>query len=484
LLLFTAFIAAAALLAPSRGAAAPAIPDALIAPAVIDALQRAPSVSVIVSLKQDSSPAQPAGRAAITARADRVLASVAAADFQPTYRYGATPAIAGRASAGGVQALAKHPDVLSVALDIPVHASLAQTVPLIRADNATTTFGVTGAGVVVAVLDTGIDTDHPMLADSITHQECFLMFATCPGGPNVAEDGHGHGTHVSGIITSNGPPIGIAPDASIQAYKVLDDTGNGSLADALAAYDHIILNHPEVDLINISFSDNAAHAPGSCESIIPALTADVATTRTMGITSFSASGNTGSKTGIGYPACINDIVSVGATYDANIGPHSCDATTEADKVACFSESDESLDLVAPGSAIESTYKGGGLLTQSGTSMASPAAAAVAALLLESEPSLTPAQVEARLVETGKPVVDSLNGVRSCRVDAYEAVANDGGNVCGAGIASVGGTSEATVPSHGGGGERRAPVAVAILAAAGVAAAALIVRRGRRRRAAD
>ena len=449
LVLIVATVASAAVLSPDlpreRAVSAATVvpPSAKIAPDVLAALQNASTVRVIVSLRAGAAPSARStnARTAIAAAATRALAAVAPGDFQLDRRYEATPAFAGSVTPAGAQALAVQPDVVSVAIDRVVHADLAEAVPLIRADVVQNTLGLTGAGVVVAVLDTGIDTDHPMLADSLIHQECYLVLATCPAGPNVAEDGHGHGTHVSGIITSNGPPIGVAPGASIEAFKVLDDTGNGEFSDILLAYDQIIANHPEVDLINMSLSDGGAYGPGICDLGIPAVTADLAATRAMGITTFAAAGNNHDKAGLGYPACLTDVVSVGAVYDANVGAFSCDATTAADQVTCFSQSDNALDLLAPGAVIQSTYLGGGLANLAGTSMASPAAVGVAALVLQNEPALTPANLEARLKSTGKPIVDPANGVLTCRVDAYAAVVNAGGALCPP-ASSVGGIATA------------------------------------------
>ncbi|MDP3768491.1 MAG: S8 family serine peptidase, partial [Dehalococcoidia bacterium] len=343
---------------------------------------------------------------------------------------------AGTATARGVDALAQDPGVAHVALDVTLQADLAEAVPLINADDVHSSLGRTGEGVTVAVLDTGIDTDHPMLSDDFVYQACFLVESTCPGGGTTgtsAEDGHGHGTHVSGIVTLAGPPVGIAPDASIEAYKVLQNTGSGSFSNVLSAYDDIIVNHPEVDLINMSVSNGGSYAPNGCDGLIPAFTTAVATTRAMGITTFASAGNSSSKTGIGFPACVGDVVAVGAVYDADVGSQAfgacSDPSTAPDQVTCFSQSHPGLDLLAPGARIQSAGIGGGLATLSGTSMSSPAAAAAAALLLESEPALMPADLEARLRETGVPVTDAANNVTSCRVDAYEAVVNDGGPVC-------------------------------------------------------
>jgi subtilisin family serine protease len=398
---------------------------------VMEGLEQAPSARVIVSLRGEAATRKPgnaaAKQSAIAAAEDRALAAVPAPEFEVAHRYRAVAALSGTASATGVRALAAQPDVISVALDREVHADLAQAVPLIRADAAHNLLGATGAGVVAAVLDTGIDTDHPMLADSLVYQACFLTApAVCPGAPNVAEDGDGHGTHVSGIITSNGPPAGVAPGAAIEAFKVLDNYGGGTLADLMLAYDEIIMGHPEVDLINMSLG---GFPVGPCDDILPAFTAQIAAARAMGITTFAAAGNNSNKQGISYPACITDVVSVGAVYDANVGAFGCDTATGADQVTCFSDSSTALDLLAPGATITSTYPGGGLATLSGTSMASPMAVGVAALVLQGEPLLSPTDLETRLKETGVPRADTANGVITCRVDAYEAVINDGGPVC-------------------------------------------------------
>lgn len=410
-----------------------------VAPEVIGALSSASSVSVIVSLADNAPLTPPVDVSALTtdiaASAARVLDSVAPSEFRLTQQYRAVPALAGDATAAGVRALAAQPDVIHIGLNLEVRANLAEAVPLIGADDVHNLLGKTGEGVVVAVLDSGIDTDHPLLLDDINHQMCFLNSGGCPGGDTTgtsAEDGFGHGTHVSGIITSAGPPIGVAPDALIDAFKVLDDSGVGRVNNLIAAYDEIILNHPEVDVINMSLGVNGV-PPGLCDIYIPAFTTAIETTRAMGITTFAASGNSGSKTDISYPACMKQVVSVGAVYDADVGsqswPGCTDPTTAADQVVCFSQSNLSLDLLAPGAKIDSAFLGGGLESISGTSMASPAAAGVAALLLESEPLLTPADVETRLTETGVPVTDAGNGITTCRVDAYEAVLNDGGAVC-------------------------------------------------------
>ena len=161
-------------------------------------------------------------------------------------------------------------------MDGKVHATLVQGVPLVGADSVHAQ-GFTGAGVKVAVLDTGIDTNHPDLQDDLAAQHCFCdnhpspVFACCPGGGSEeanAEDDEGHGTSVAGIITSAGvaAPLGAAPDAEIVAVKVLDSTGNGSFSDIAAALDWVLTESGTpgspvqgVRVVNMSLSDSGQY---------------------------------------------------------------------------------------------------------------------------------------------------------------------------------------------------------------------------------
>jgi Subtilase family len=125
------------------------------------------------------------------------------------------------------------------------------------------------------------------------------------------------------------------------------------------------------------------------------------------------------------PACIASAISVGATWDANLGSQTflgcTDATTAPDQITCFTNSDSALDLVAEGAYITATGRGGGESTYGGTSQASPMAAACAADLLQAAPATAPDGLEAALETSPTHVTDAKNGLSFPRLDCLAAL---------------------------------------------------------------
>ncbi|MCH7697971.1 MAG: S8 family serine peptidase [Chloroflexi bacterium] len=370
-----------------------------------------PTTDVLITLHERAGiashpPGSPASQQAIAAQKERVLAGVAKSEFTTTRVYQALPILAGELSASGLVKLSSHPDVASVTVDAVGSIATNTSLPLIHAPEVHAN-GITGQGVVVAVLDTGADIDHPDLEDAILYQACFA--SDCDESDNPGDDGNGHGTNVTGIITSDGTiaPLGVAPDAKIAVYKVMDDSGFGSASDWIAALDDIIDNHPEVNAVNLSVQSSS-----DCPA--PALSLAIGTLRDMGVATFISSGNRGNKDALTIPACVPEAISVGATYDDNLGSINgwqtdcTDESTAADQVACWSASDSTLDLLAPGARVTSTAVGGGTVTFMGTSQAAPHAAGVAALLYQAFPNITVDELEARMKSTGTLITDDLD----------------------------------------------------------------------------
>jgi subtilisin family serine protease len=396
-------------------------------------------VRVLVFLKlPDESPAAGLSqRARVATVQDDVLAALAPGDFTLARRFATVPAFAGEIGAAGVAALAARRDVERIDLDEGGRVGLAQVVPLVRAD-VVQGLGCTGQGVTVGVLDSGIDTLHPDLKDDLVAQACFCSGGTgcCPDGSatqfgsGAAEDDNGHGSGVAGVITSNGivSPRGVAPGAKLVLVKVVDSSGAFCCtSDIVAGLDWIDTNRPDVKIVNMSLGTSFLFE-GDCDnarSFTRALATAVNNLRARGVTTFASTGNDGSGISMEAPACVAGVVSAGAVYDSDVGPvtaHGCaDATTAADQVACFSNSDASTDLFAPGAPTTSDGLAGGTHDYYGTSFASCAAAGCAADLLSAHPSLTPAQIETALKSSQVHVTAPRNGLTFPRLDCLAAL---------------------------------------------------------------
>lgn len=396
-------------------------------------------VRVIVALREPSVPLGDLGRhnEAVRRTQASVLGSLGPGEFLLTHRWESIPAVAGVASLSGLARLAADPDVLQVDVDEPAYMASDEAAALMRVDEVRGR-GVTGKGVVVAVLDTGVDTDHPDIRDSLVGEACFCTSPSgagcCPSGAATqagagsSEDDQGHGTNVTGVITSDGrvAPQGIAPDAQIVAIKVLDRTGAGSSSGILSGLDHVINARREVKVVNLSLGLGNLFA-GFCDSAASFTTSfasAINTLRSRNVSVFAASANNANSSQIAVPACIRNAIAVGAVYDGDTGTvtFGCtDGTTRADQVACFSNSSSAVDVMAPGAPITSAGLGGGVSTFFGTSQACPAAAGVAALLLEANPALGVDALENALKNGGVNVTDPKNGLSFRRIDASAAL---------------------------------------------------------------
>jgi subtilisin family serine protease len=397
-----------------------------IGPDVLETLRSEGQASVVLALVEPralkSQPINLEGlRRQVPALQAAVLSSLDPADFRASYQYEAVPALAGVVlNEEGLHQLATHPNVAKIDLDAVGQPTLRFSVPLIGADTHHLA-GNTGRGAVVAVLDTGIDTDHADLSSGLIHQECFLDrdgsingMGLCPNGsdrqsgPGAAEDDDGHGTHVSGIVASRGnrSSVGVAPGASIVAVKVISGIdGQFYFSDVLAGLDWILNYRQDVQVINMSLG-TFAQFRGDCDDTTSwnrAGAAAVDALRSRGVITIAAAGNEGSATEMSSPACLRNVVSVGATDNS-------------DTVAYFSNSNASTDIMAPGVGIVSSGMGNTTESLSGTSMASPHAAGCAALFISAGEAGTPDQIETRLETSPVQVRNSKNGLTYPRID--------------------------------------------------------------------
>jgi subtilisin len=300
------------------------------------------------------------------------------------------------------------PGVASVQADTPV-AATAQSTPtgIDRADaDAAPTAAIDGTDqrvdVDVAVIDTGVDLDHPDLNVHTQGAKNCTLF-----GIGSADDQNGHGTHVSGTIGAKDDTagvVGMAPGARIWPVKVLGAAGTGLNSDVICGIDYVAAHADEIEVANMSLG-GGGEDDGSCGAASgDAMHAAICEAVDNGVTFVVAAGNDSADAAESTPAAYDEVVTVSALADfdglpGGGAPSTCRAD-EDDTFASFSNHGADVDVIAPGVCITSTWMNGGYNTISGTSMAAPHVAGGAALYAATHPSATPAQVQAALESSG------------------------------------------------------------------------------------
>ncbi len=295
--------------------------------------------------------------------------------------------------------------------DTEVKVALDDSVPLVNGDDMWaelngTGLNITGQGMVVAVLDTGIDYSHPDLGGTSDRTADLAKIAagTHPrivGGWNIINDtadfwdGHFHGTHCAGIVGANGTVVGMAPECDFLIYKVLSDGGYGATSGVIAGIE--LATDPDddgdtsdhADVLSLSLGGFGHPDDAKCEAVDNSMAAGA-------VVAVAAVNDGPDYETIGSPGCARDVISVGAT-------------SKNDYLASFSSIGPTAiyqikpDLTGPGLSIYSTSRYNGYRYASGTSMATPHVAGAAALLTQSHPDWTSTQVKAALMGTAKDV---------------------------------------------------------------------------------
>ncbi|MGB9939634.1 S8 family serine peptidase [Methanosarcina sp.] len=275
--------------------------------------------------------------------------------------------------------------------------------------------GVNGNGIIVAVVDTGIDAQHPDLDDlddnADTVDPKVIGWIDYVNSNSSPYDDHGHGTHVAGTISgtgANGIRTGVAPGTKLIGAKVLDAYGSGYLSDCMLAFEWAVNNNARI----ISFSAGGSHDWTFTTTINNVVAA--------GVIPVIAAGNSGPESyTILCPGDEKNSTTVGATdtsdtiaYFSSRGPVILDGQTYIKP-----------DVSAPGVDVTSTLPGGLYEDWSGTSMATPHVSGTVALMLENNPSMKPWEIKQILqntaVDLGPTGKDSDYG--SGRINAYQAV---------------------------------------------------------------
>jgi subtilisin family serine protease len=252
----------------------------------------------------------------------------------------------------------------------------------------------------VAVIDTGIDLDHPDL-------NVYTQGATNCSTGRSADDGHGHGTHVAGTIGAldNGSGVvGVAPGARLWPVRVLSKQGRGTTSDVVCGIDYVTAHAGEIEVASMSLGGTGTDDGNCGMTNRDAMHAAICRSVAAGVTYVVAAGNESDDAANHVPAAYDEVITVSALADFNGQPGGGAPATcfndQDDTLADFSNFGADVDLIAPGVCILSTWKGGGYNTISGTSMATPHVSGAAALYKSTHPGASPAEVKGALQAAG------------------------------------------------------------------------------------
>jgi subtilisin len=252
----------------------------------------------------------------------------------------------------------------------------------------------------VAVIDTGVDLDHPDL--NVNTAGAY----NCSTGKS-ADDGNGHGTHVAGTIGAldNGiGVVGVAPGARIWPVRVLNNAGSGTFSAIICGIDYVTEHAAEIDVVNMSLGGGGSDDENCGNTNRDAMHQAICRSVAKGLTYVVAAGNSAEDAADHVPAAYDEVITVSALADfdgktGGDGAPTCRNDVD-DTFANFSNYGADVDLIAPGVCIRSTWKGGGYETISGTSMASPHVAGGAALYIASNPGASRDAVKSALLAAG------------------------------------------------------------------------------------
>ena len=412
---------------------------------VADLLDRATARGTVRVLARLDVPSTSKALASVDADAARVTAirtarTALARDLEGTAytterAFSTIPYVALDVSPAALTALTLSGHVLGLEEDRLEKVMLPESVPLVQGDQAWNA-GYDGTGWAVAVLDTGVYSQHPFLAGKVVSEACYSATGSCPNGETeMLGPGAGetctyapgscpHGTHVSGIAAGRGSDFsGVARGASIIAMQVFskftgsdcdddveDPCAKSYTSDTIAAMERVyeLRNTYNIAAVNMSLGGGSYGSQLACDQVDSARKAIIEQLRSVGIATVAASGNEGSTDAMSAPGCIRSVISVGAT-------------TKSDAIPSFSNSASFLTLLAPGRFILSSVPTSSFQEISGTSEATPHVAGAFAILSQKLGRGDVETVLSALQSTGIPIEDPRNGIVKPRIRIYDAL---------------------------------------------------------------
>lgn len=310
-------------------------------------------------------------------------------------------------------------EVKLVRLEIPEMVTcMNESVRVIESVEAAQDFGANGRGIKVALLDTGIDKNHPALLGKVVDE-----ISTVAEPVNIPGM---HATHTAGTIASNDVVFrGVAPQAELINIKVLDHNGFGSPASVIRGLEQAVRRGALVASMSLGWSE--VFMGWVCNNADCILCQAADNTVRLGVTLVVAGGNEGTfgarpPFSIRHPGAARKVITVGAVDKAkvlasfsSIGPGS--GRLSAGSPIRLTKP----DVVAPGVNIKSSVLGGGFALLSGTSMATPHVAGLAAMILQKNASLTPTMVKKLISDTCEPLDNTPNQTGFGIINAYTAL---------------------------------------------------------------
>ena len=393
-----------------------------------------------------------------------VLATLATQDVKVGFRFDNIPGFSADVTAEGLKALQANPQVALIEPVYLIEPHLAQGIPLIHGMAYRSTYN--GAGLAIAVCDTGIDYNHARLGGGgFPNSKVLGGYDFGDNDADPIPNTQAHGTCCAGIAAGDLGTVGdyiggVAYNAKLYALKISSGTtGSASTAAMVSAWDWCVTHkndNPAYPIMVISTSFGGGQYFSTCDSATPSMTTAANNANAAGITVLASSGNDGFCDSLAWPACISSVISVGAVYDAPFGTYlpcinsaSCALKTAdsgcatgyyatdltaADKVTSYANVASFLTLLAPGNQCYTLdisgaagYASGDYYDSfGGTSAACPYAAGAVACLQSAAKALTgnfltPAEVRSRLITYGDNVTDTKVAITKPRVDLARAI---------------------------------------------------------------